>query len=295
MYTLIDGRSISQQILQEVQVDIARLRDTAGIVPGLAVILVGDDPASKTYVSSKSKTSAKLGMHSVQETLPAGISEQELLNTVERFNHDPAVHGILVQLPLPGHINADKIIERIDPRKDVDGLHPYNVGLLCVGRPRFIPCTPLGVCELLIRSNVRIHGKQIVILGRSNLVGRPLSILLSSKNEFGDATVTVCHSRSERLPEVCRQGDILIVAIGRRAFVTQEYIKPGAVVIDVGIHPATNSNGKMSGDVDFDNVAPLTSMITPVPGGVGPMTIAMLMRNTLEAALRRVKEAVNAS
>jgi methylenetetrahydrofolate dehydrogenase (NADP+)/methenyltetrahydrofolate cyclohydrolase len=293
-YTLIDGRAISRQIQQEVQDEIADLKEQHGIAPGLAVVLVGDDPASKTYVSSKSKTSAKLGMYSVQETLPATISEAELLAIVDRLNHDSAIHGILVQLPLPSQINPDRVIGRIDPRKDVDGLHPYNAGLLTIGRPHFVACTPLGICELLVRSGVQIRGRHVVILGRSNLVGRPLSILLSSKHRFGDATVTVCHSRSENLAGLCRQGDILIVAIGKRKFVTAEMVKPGAVVIDVGIHPALEPNGKMSGDVDFESVAPLTSMITPVPGGVGPMTIAMLMRNTLDAALRSISESAHA-
>ncbi len=286
MYQLIDGRAISRQIQDEIQAEIAKLREQSGMVPGLAVVLVGDDPASKTYVSSKSKTSLKLGMHSVQETLPATISEAELLAIVDRLNADPAIHGILVQLPLPSHISSEHVVNRIHPTKDVDGLHPFNAGLLCAGRPSFVPCTPLGICELLARSNVQIRGKHVVILGRSNLVGRPLSVLMSSKHRFGDATVTVCHSRSENLKEICRAADILVVAIGQRKFVTKDFVKPGAVVIDVGIHPAQEAGGKMAGDVDFDSVAPLASLITPVPGGVGPMTIAMLMRNTLDAALR---------
>lgn len=286
MHNLIDGRAISRQIQDEIQEEITRLREKAGVVPGLAVVLVGDDPASKTYVSSKSKTSQKLGMHSVQETLPAAISEAQLLSIIDHLNADTAIHGILVQLPLPPHISAEVVVNRIHPAKDVDGLHPYNAGLLCVGRPSFVPCTPLGICELLVRSNVQIHGKHVVILGRSNLVGRPLSVLMSSKHRFGDATVTVCHSRSEHLKEVCRAADILVVAIGQRKFVTKDFVKPGAVVIDVGIHPAQEEGRKMAGDVDFDDVAPVASLITPVPGGVGPMTIAMLMRNTLDAALR---------
>ena len=286
MYQLIDGRAISKQIQAEIEQEIIRLRERTGMAPGLAVILVGDDPASKTYVSSKSKTSAKLGMHSIQETLPASVSQAELLNLIDRLNNDPAIHGILVQLPLPTHIQAEAVINEIDPRKDVDGLHPFNVGLLCAGMPSFIPCTPLGVCELLSRSGVEIKGKHVVILGRSNLVGRPLSVLMSSKHRFGDATVTVCHSQSSHLQEICKQADILIVAIGQRKFVNRNFVKPGAVVIDVGIHPATEPNGKMCGDVDFDDVAPVTSQITPVPGGVGPMTIAMLMRNTLDSAIR---------
>ncbi len=294
MYQLIDGKAISKQIQEEIQAEIVRLRESTGVIPGLAVILVGDDPASKTYVSSKSKTSLKLGMHSVQETLPANISESDLLAVIDRFNHDPDIHGILVQLPLPKQIHSDRIINRIDPRKDVDGLHPFNAGLLCAGHPRFVPCTPLGVCELLNRSGVQIRGKHVVILGRSNLVGRPLSVLMSSKHPFGDATVTVCHSRSEHLKDICRQADILIAAIGQRKFVRRDFVQPGAVVIDVGIHPATEAGGKMSGDVDFEDVAPVTSLITPVPGGVGPMTIAMLMRNTLNSAIEFSRDAIAA-
>jgi methylenetetrahydrofolate dehydrogenase (NADP+)/methenyltetrahydrofolate cyclohydrolase len=284
VHQLIDGRAISRQVQQEVQEAIQSLKEREGIIPGLAVVLVGDDPASKTYVSSKSKTSARLGMHSIQETLPASITEEELLAKVRGFNRDPAIHGILVQLPLPPHIRAERVIDAIDPRKDVDGLHPYSAGLLCAGTPRFIPCTPLGISVLLKRSGVSVRGKHVVILGRSNLVGRPLSVFLSSKHADGNATVTLCHSKSEDLPRVCRAGDILVVAIGQRKFVTRDMVKPGAVVIDVGIHPATESGEKMCGDVDFDQVAPITSLITPVPGGVGPMTISMLMRNTLMAA-----------
>jgi methylenetetrahydrofolate dehydrogenase (NADP+)/methenyltetrahydrofolate cyclohydrolase len=289
MATLIDGKAIAKLIESETLDDISRLRNAHGIAPGLAVVLVGNDPASKVYVGMKGKTSLRLGMTSVTETRPADVEENELLALVTQLNHEPTIHGILVQLPLPKHIDTHKIIDTIDPKKDVDGLHPQNIGLLCAGRPRFIPCTPYGVVELLIRSKVSPRGKEVVVLGRSNLVGRPVANLLSSKTKYGDATVTVCHSRSSSLPEICRRADILISAIGQKKYVTADYIKPGAVVIDVGIHRLSEEEGGgLCGDVDFQSVAEVASMITPVPGGVGPMTIAMLMRNTVDAALRSV-------
>ncbi|RPH96302.1 bifunctional 5,10-methylene-tetrahydrofolate dehydrogenase/5,10-methylene-tetrahydrofolate cyclohydrolase [candidate division KSB1 bacterium] len=284
MTKLIDGRDIAKRIHSEVQSEIQNLRESKGISPGLTVVLVGDDLASQKYVSSKAKVSAKLGMSSAIETPPADISEAQLLKILDRLNADPNVHGILVQLPLPMHINPQHIIERIDPRKDVDGLHPMNVGLLCMGNPRFIPCTPFGICELMARSGLSIAGKEVVILGRSNLVGRPLSILFSSKSRYGNATVTLCHSQSGDLKSVCRRADVLVAAIGKRKFVTVDMVKPGAVVIDVGTNPPEREGGPICGDVDFENVSPVVSMITPVPGGVGPMTIAMLMKNTLLAA-----------
>jgi methylenetetrahydrofolate dehydrogenase (NADP+) / methenyltetrahydrofolate cyclohydrolase len=283
---IIDGKAIGKQIQAEVESDVKRLKAERGIVPGLAVVLVGEDPASKLYTGMKAKTCAKLGMYSVLQTLPADISETALLTIIDSLNADPAIHGILVQLPLPPHIDSHAILHRVDPRKDVDGLHPFNIGLLCSGEPRVIPCTPFGICELLVRSNVTIAGREVVILGRSNLVGRPLSVLLSTKGRFGDATVTVCHSRSLNLADVCRRADILVVAIGQREFVTAAMVKPGAVVIDVGTHPARNESEKMAGDVQFASVSEVASQITPVPGGVGPMTIAMLMRNSADSALR---------
>lgn len=284
MSKLIDGKSVAAQIQSEVQAGVDELRDEHGIIPGLAVVLVGDDPASRTYVSMKAKTCVKLGMHSLNEHLPADTSESVLLAHIDRLNLDPSIHGILVQLPLPARISAHRVTDRIDPLKDVDGLHPENAGLLCLGRPRFIPCTPLGICELLVRSNVPIKGRHVVIVGRSNLVGRPLSILMSLRHEFGDATVTVCHSASQDLAAVTRLADILVVAIGRREYIRGNMVKPGAVVIDVGTNPAPEAGGKLRGDVAFDEVSAVASRITPVPGGVGPMTIAMLMRNTLHAA-----------
>ncbi|HEY3294277.1 MAG TPA: bifunctional 5,10-methylenetetrahydrofolate dehydrogenase/5,10-methenyltetrahydrofolate cyclohydrolase [bacterium] len=285
MAILIDGRVISKEIQSEVQRDVEKLKAEKGVTAGLAVVLVGDNPASKLYVGMKAKTCIKLGMNSIHEELPASISEAGLLAVIDRLNNDPAVHGILVQLPLPSHINAQTVLNRLDPRKDVDGLHPVNAGLLSAGEPRFIPCTPYGICQLLVRSNVQITGREVVVLGRSNLVGRPISILLSSKGRYGDATVTVCHSRSKNLPEICRRADILVVAIGQREFVSADMVKPGAVVIDVGTHPARNENEKLRGDVQFESVSEIASMITPVPGGVGPMTIAMLMRNAADAAI----------
>jgi methylenetetrahydrofolate dehydrogenase (NADP+)/methenyltetrahydrofolate cyclohydrolase len=288
MTALIDGKAIAKAIYSEIEQDIKRLQDNHGIVPGLAAVLVGDNPASRMYVNSKAKMCGKLGMYSEVITRPAETTEEELLALIDQLNASEKIHGILVQLPLPGHINPDRIVQRTDPSKDVDGLHPYNVGLLCTGQPAFIPCTPYGICEMLVRSQVKVSGREVVIVGRSNLVGRPLSVLLSAKGPYGDATVTVCHSRSANLTAICRRADILVVAIGQRRFVTQDMVKPGAVVIDVGSHPATETDAAC-GDVDFQNVAPLTSQITPVPGGVGPMTIAMLMRNTANAALRKVR------
>jgi methylenetetrahydrofolate dehydrogenase (NADP+)/methenyltetrahydrofolate cyclohydrolase len=285
MAILIDGKAIAQQIHAEVQADVERLRRERGVVPGLTVILAGDDPASKTYVGNKARVSSKLDMNSVVETFSDDVSEKSLLDVIERLNSDSAVHGILVQLPLPPQVNANRVLHLVDPRKDVDGLHPYNVGLLCAGYPRFIPCTPFGICELLARSGVVVGGREVVVVGRSKLVGRPLSVLLSSKSKFGDATVTVCHSRSANLDEICRRAEILVVAIGRPRFVTGSMIRPGAVVIDVGTHPGAGPDGKMCGDVEFESVFPVASMLSPVPGGVGPMTIAMLMRNTVNAAL----------
>ncbi|MFZ5432345.1 MAG: bifunctional methylenetetrahydrofolate dehydrogenase/methenyltetrahydrofolate cyclohydrolase FolD [Calditrichota bacterium] len=282
---LIDGRTISAAIKSEVEADVKKLISEKSITPGLAVVLVGDDPASRTYVSMKAKTCAKIGMNSWVETYPAEMSETDVLQVINRLNTDRKVHGILVQLPLPKHIDSHHIINAIDPRKDVDGLHPYNSGLLASGQPSVIPCTPFGICELLLRSNVKISGREAVVLGRSNLVGRPISTLLSSKAPYGDATVTVCHSRSDHLKEICRRADILVVAIGRRKFVSADMVKPGAVVIDVGSHPPRDESEKMCGDVDFDSVKEIASKITPVPGGVGPMTIAMLMRNTVDAAI----------
>jgi methylenetetrahydrofolate dehydrogenase (NADP+) / methenyltetrahydrofolate cyclohydrolase len=287
---LIDGKAIAESIRQEVAVDVERLKRECGVTPGLAVIVVGNDPASHTYVSSKAKMCIKLGMNSVKDSFPIDFSEKELIARICELNERREVHGILVQLPLPAHMNSRRVITTVDPCKDVDGLHPENIGLLCMGEPRFVPCTPFGICELLRRSRVEVCGREVVVLGRSALVGRPISILLSSKNKYGDATVTVCHSRSRNLPDICRRADILIVAIGRKRFMTADMVKPDAVVIDVGTHPPQTDQETFCGDVDFEHVKEVASKITPVPGGVGPMTIAMLMRNTVDAAFRLSKQ-----
>ena len=243
----------------------------------LAVIQVGNDPASTVYVGNKKKACEYIGIHSLAYELPEKTSEKELLELVEKLNKDDEVHGILVQLPLPEHIDEDKVIRKISPKKDVDGFHPQSVGALSIGQAGFVSCTPAGIVQLLKRSGVETEGKECVIVGRSNIVGKPMALLMLREN----ATVTVCHSRTKNLKEVTKRADILIVAIGKPKFITADYVKEGAVVIDVGIH--RNENNKLCGDVDFDSVAPLASAITPVPGGVGPMTIAMLMNNCVEA------------
>ncbi len=293
MAELIDGRTIGRQIQDEVRLAVSNMQTEHGIVPGLAVILVGDDPASRTYVNSKAKTCTALGMHSINEHLPASTTEKELLAKIDELNSDSSIHGILVQLPLPSHMSAERVVDRISPLKDVDGLHPHNAGLLALGRPGFVPCTPLGICALMERSDISVRGKEVVVLGRSNLVGRPISILLSAKGETGDATVTVCHSATVDLTQITRRADILIVAIGRRHFVSAAMVKHGATVIDVGIHPVAPGSNKITGDVNFDEVKEIASRITPVPGGVGPMTIAMLMQNTLQAANRSMQRSEN--
>lgn len=289
MSELIDGRKIAKQIYEEIKKDLAFLKERHHLVPGLTVILVGDDPASAVYVKSKAKKCGELGIQSETRRLSAETSEEELLSVIDDLNGDPSVHGILVQLPLPPQIDEARIIQRLDPSKDVDGLHPFSVGLLCFGSPRFIPCTPYGILELLDRSGVHVPGKEVVIVGRSKLVGRPLSLLLSLKNDKADGTVTLCHSRTENLASVCRRADILVAALGRRNSITAKMVKPGAVVIDVGIHRlSSEEGGGLCGDVDFPAVSEIASKITPVPGGVGPMTIAMLMRNTVNSALYSV-------
>ena len=285
---LLDGVAMGRAIRQEVTVEVARLAQ-AGIKPGLAVVLVGEDPASQVYVRSKGKACDEAGMHSVTIRLPAEASQDELLATIDRLNADPAIHGMLVQLPLPKRMDSDRVLRRIDPRKDVDGFHPENVGKLVTGDPTaFRPATPYGVQQMLIRSGIETKGAHAVIIGRSNIVGKPMANLLIQQGPGGDATVTVCHSRSRDLPSITREADILIVAIGKPEFLTADMVRPGAVVIDVGINrveDATKEKGyRLCGDVAFAPVAAIASAITPVPGGVGPMTIAMLLRNTLQAA-----------
>jgi methylenetetrahydrofolate dehydrogenase (NADP+)/methenyltetrahydrofolate cyclohydrolase len=284
---ILDGTAIAQGIRAEVAAEVARLAKQ-GHKPGLAAVLVGEDPASAVYVRSKGKACEEAGMHSITLRLPASTSEAELLETVDRLNADLQVHGILVQLPLPKHINSERVLRRIDPAKDVDGFHPVNVGKLVIGdSTAFRPATPYGVQQMLIRSGIETRGAHAVIVGRSNIVGRPMANLLIQQGRGGDATVTVCHSKTRDLPSVTRSADILIAAIGKAEFVTAEMVRPGAVVIDVGINrvdDASRPRGyRLVGDVAFAPVSEIASAITPVPGGVGPMTIAMLLQNTLQA------------
>lgn len=283
---LIDGRLIAAQIHSETRVAAERLK-ARGVTPGLAVILVGEDPPSKVYVANKEKMAHELGFHSVLRRLPATTSEAELLAEIDALNVDPRIHGVLVQSPLPKPLREETMWERIAPAKDVDGFHPMNLGRLAVGQPCLVACTPAGVIEMLVRSGVTIAGRNAVIVGRSIRVGRPLQLLLSLKSKTGDATVTVCHSRTPDIGAFTRQADILIAAIGQPRFVKADMVKPGAVVIDVGINSvpdATKKSGaRLVGDVDFDAVKEVASKISPVPGGVGVLTIAMLMKNTVKA------------
>ncbi|HUL70036.1 MAG TPA: tetrahydrofolate dehydrogenase/cyclohydrolase catalytic domain-containing protein [Gemmatimonadales bacterium] len=284
---ILDGVAMGRAIREEVAAEAARLR-AQGITPGLAVVLVGENPASQVYVRSKGKACDEAGMHSVTVKLPEQTSEADLLATVDRLNADPAIHGMLVQLPLPKHIRSDAVLRRIDPSKDVDGFHPVNVGKLVLGDPTaFRPATPYGVQQMLIRGGVEIKGANVVIVGRSNIVGRPLANLLIQDGPGGNATVTICHSRSRDLPAIARGADILCVAMGKPEFVTAEMVRPGAVVVDVGINrvddPKHAKGYRLVGDVAYEPVSKVASAITPVPGGVGPMTIAMLLANTLQA------------
>lgn len=286
----IDGVAIAAKVLEETK-QRARSLGERGIRPGLAVVLVGDDPASRAYVRSKDKKAADLGFHSVKKELPASTTQAELLKIVDELNRDPSVHGILVQSPPPAHIDEAEIVRAIDPRKDVDGFHPENVGKLAMDDPTgFVPCTPLGCIRLLTESGIETSGRRAVIVGRSMIVGKPMALLLMRKGSGGDATVTVAHSRSRDLVEIVREADIVIAAIGRPHFLGSDHIREGAVVIDVGINrveDATSPKGyRLVGDVDYDAVAESCDAITPVPGGVGPMTIAMLLSNTVTAAER---------
>ena len=276
MAQLIDGKKISQEIKDELRQTVAELK-AQGKEGALAVIQVGSDPASSVYVRNKKRACEYIGIRSESYELPEQTSEDELLALIDRLNRDPKINGILCQLPVPAHMDEDKIIRAIDPAKDVDGFHAQNVGALVIGQQGFISCTPAGIIQLLKRSGVETAGKNCVIIGRSNIVGKPMACLMLREN----ATVTVAHSRTKNLPEITRQADILIVAVGRMRMVTSEYVKEGAVVIDVGMH--RDENGKLCGDVDFKDVEEKVSAITPVPGGVGPMTIAMLMNNCIEA------------
>ncbi len=279
---IIDGKAFSTQFQQKLAAEVAQLKETTGITPGLAVILVGDDPASQVYVRNKGKAAEACGIHSITEYLPANTTQEYLLKRIHDFNHDNRIHGILVQLPLPATIDADKVIDAIHPDKDVDGFHVINAGKLATGQDSLIPCTPQG-CMLLLRDIVTdLAGLHAVVIGRSNIVGKPMAQLLLQAG----CTVTICHSRTRNLPEITRQADILVAAVGKPAFVQQSWVKQGAIVIDVGINRVTLPDGKslLMGDVDFPAVSEVASAITPVPGGVGPMTIACLLANTLKAA-----------
>jgi len=275
--TIIDGKKISADVRAQVAEETAQLKEQ-GVVPGLAVIIVGDDPASRVYVNNKKKACAELGFYSEEFALPATTTQQELIELVETLNKRKDINGILCQLPLPKGLDDKAVINAIAPEKDVDAFHPSNVGRIMLGEYSFLPCTPAGVMELLHSAGVEIAGKECVVIGRSNIVGKPMGMLLL--HEHG--TVTICHSRTKDLAEVTRRADVLVAAVGRAKFITADMVKPGAAVIDVGMN--RDENGKLCGDVDYEAVAPLCSAITPVPGGVGPMTIAMLMRNTLTAA-----------
>lgn len=280
MPQIIDGKAVSNAIKEELKDKVGKLK-AEGISICLAVIQVGNDPASGVYVGNKKKACAYIGIDSLAYELPEETTQDELLGLIKELNAKEEVNGILVQLPLPKHINEDEVIRAIDPKKDVDGFHPQSVGALCIGQPGFVSCTPAGIIQLLKRSGIEIGGKECVVIGRSNIVGKPMALLLLREN----GTVTVAHSRTNDLKKVTKRADILIVAIGKPKMITREYVKEGAVVIDVGIH--RNENNKLCGDVDYDDVAPVCSAITPVPGGVGPMTIAMLMHNCVESAAAR--------
>ena len=279
---LINGKEIAAAVRAELKADCATFVAKHGYAPGLAVVIVGEDPASQIYVRNKARACEEVGFCSEVHRLPAGTEQAALNALIDRLNADSRIHGILVQLPLPAHLDAEEVTLRIDPRKDVDAFHPFNVGRFLLGDPIFLPCTPAGVMELLRRSGIDPSGKRCVVIGRSNIVGKPMAMLLLAAN----GTVTVCHSRTVGLADITREADILVSAVGRANFVTADMVKPGAVVIDVGMN--RDASGKLVGDVDFPSVSPLCSFITPVPGGVGPMTITMLLRNTLVAAERLV-------
>ena len=286
---IIDGKQIAADMRAELKEEVARLaRD--GIVPGLGVILVGEDPASQSYVKAKERACEEIGLFSDDNRLPADASQQELMAIVEKMNNDPKINGILVQLPLPKHLNEAEVLLAIAPDKDVDGFHPMNVGRMVVGEKAFLPCTPHGVIQLLLRSGVKIEGADIVIVGRSNIVGKPVANMLIQKNKMGNATVTVCHTRTKNLAEHTRRADVIIAAAGRPDTITADMVKDGVVVIDVGVNRVEDSTKKkgyrLVGDVDFEAVKEKAGLITPVPGGVGPMTITMLLYNTVESAKR---------
>lgn len=280
MYQIIDGKKVSQKVKDELKIKVEKLKES-GIFPGLAVIIVGNDSASRVYVNNKKKACEYIGIRSEEYALPEETTEEELLALVKKLNEKKDIHGILCQLPLPKHINEETILNSIDPKKDVDAFHPVNVGKIMIGNFDFLPCTPAGVMELIEETGIDLTGKQCVVVGRSNIVGKPQAMLLLHKN----ATVTICHSKTKDLKEVCKTADILVVAVGRAKMVDESYIKEGAVVIDVGMD--RDENGKLCGDVDFESACKKASYITPVPGGVGPMTIATLMKNAVTAAIKQ--------
>ncbi len=285
--TIISGNEIAKQIREELKAEVENLQKKQSIQPGLVTILVGQNPASMSYVTAKQKTSKDLGFFSIQDNQNENISESDLLKLIDKYNKDSKIHGILVQLPLPKHVNENKVLYAIDPDKDVDGFHPVNVGRLMIGEARFYPCTPYGIQQLLVRSGTKIEGAEVVVVGRSNIVGKPIAMMLVQKKEGANATVTICHTRTKDMKTHTLRGDILIVAAGAPKAVTADMVKPGAVVIDVGVNRVgMTPEGKaiLQGDVDFETVKEKASAITPVPGGVGPMTITMLMLNTVKAA-----------
>ena len=284
---IIKGSEVAKQIREELKQEIAELKEKHNLVPGLATVLVGEDPASQVYVGAKEKTSKVLGIYSERHDLPVDTSEEDLLALVDKLNKDPKIHGVLVQLPLPKHINATRVLYAIDPEKDVDGFHPVNVGKLMIGEPNYIPCTPHGIWQLLMRSGVQIEGAEVVVVGRSNIVGKPIANILIQKQKNANATVTVCHTRTRDMTFHTKRADILIVAAGKPKAITADMVKDGVVIIDVGVNQiGTTADGKriLCGDVDFEAVKEKAAAITPVPGGVGPMTITMLMLNTVRAA-----------
>ncbi|MFH1216925.1 MAG: bifunctional methylenetetrahydrofolate dehydrogenase/methenyltetrahydrofolate cyclohydrolase FolD [Pseudomonadota bacterium] len=284
---IISGTETAKTIREELTVEVAELKEKHNVVPGLVTILVGEDPASQSYVSAKNKTAHALGIHSEQVTLAADTSEQELLNLINKYNNDDKINGILVQLPLPKHIDEGKVLYAIDPKKDVDGFHPVNVGKMVLGEKCFLPCTPHGILELLTRSGIETSGAEVVVIGRSNIVGKPMTNLMLQKRAGGNSTVTICHTRTKDMASHCRRADIIIAAVGVPKMVTADMVKDGVVIIDVGVNRiGMTAEGKaiLAGDVDFDGVKDKAAAITPVPGGVGPMTITMLMKNTVQAA-----------
>ena len=284
---LINGNEVAQQIREELKQEVTQIKEKYNVTPGLVTILVGENPASLSHATAKQKTSKDLGFYPIQDNQPENITDEQLLNLIDKYNKDPKIHGILVQLPLPKHINETKILYAIDPKKDVDGFHPVNVGRLVIGEADFLPCTPAGIQQLLIRSGTKIDGAEVVVVGRSNIVGKPITNILLQKQKGANATVTICHTGTKDMAAHTRRADILIVAAGKPKAITADMVKEGAVVIDVGVNRigmTPEGKAKLCGDVDFDGVKEKASAITPVPGGVGPMTITMLMMNTVKAA-----------